>query len=91
MRFEETVRLADIARNLSEAGETNAEYVRGQVELICDATGIALAGDLLGDALTRYISHASNKPIAISLGAAILAAYEADQAVSDMQHDQGRS
>jgi hypothetical protein len=32
----------EIARNLTEPGEINSEYVRGQAELICDLFGIPM-------------------------------------------------
>lgn len=49
--------LAQTARWLNEPGEINNEYVRGQVNLLADVAGIPDAVDLIGDVLTRYITH----------------------------------
>jgi hypothetical protein len=49
--------LLELARDLNTPGEVNAEYVSGQVGLICEASGLALAGDLIGDRVRAYITH----------------------------------
>lgn len=45
----------EIARDLTEPGEINNEYVRGQVNLISDLFG--LPGDDYGDLITEAIGH----------------------------------
>jgi hypothetical protein len=48
--------LADTARDLSEPGKPNREYIRGQVNLIMDALG--LSGDYtMYIRLTAYVGH----------------------------------
>jgi hypothetical protein len=45
MKLSDAARLADaleIARDLTEPGEPNNEYVRGQAELICDLFGLPM-------------------------------------------------
>lgn len=49
--------LLDTARDLSEPGEENKEYVRGQVNLITDLIEEECAGELFGD-LFPALHHA---------------------------------
>lgn len=46
----------EAARALNEPGEINAEYVRGQANLICDMFGLLPAGEW-HDLVTRVITH----------------------------------
>lgn len=53
--------LLTTARDLTERGEPNAEYIRGQVNLIMDAGGDNPAEhDWLYDAMTSYIAHTTD-------------------------------
>ncbi len=51
--------MAEAARALNEpdAAELNAEYVRGQVNLIADMAGLPGVADLYHDLLTDFITH----------------------------------
>lgn len=57
----DVMRLARIARLLTEPGEPNAEYIRGQVNLIMDATGNAGEHEVY-EFLTGYISEGGEAP-----------------------------
>jgi len=52
--------LVQNARSLSEPGEPNAEYVRGQVNLIMDVTGLG-GYDEIYDILTSVITHVTGE------------------------------
>lgn len=53
-----TVRhVLETARELNEPGEVNAEYVRGQANLISDLFGLAPNGLETGDLLIAAITH----------------------------------
>ena len=59
-------RLLYAARQLTEPGEPNAEYIRGQVNLIQDAGGDSPDDhDWLYDEMTRYISHQTDSMVSI--------------------------
>lgn len=53
--------LLETARELNEPGEENTEYVRGQVNLICDVSGVPYAMDTVGDVIQRYITHVDDR------------------------------
>ena len=57
------------ARALTEPSEPNAEYIRGQVNLIQDTSGLGLGGESAYDLLTAIISRET----ALSAGIAALA------------------
>jgi hypothetical protein len=50
------ITLTDTARDLTEPGEPNGEYIRGQANLIADVSGVQFFTDNYGDALTHYIA-----------------------------------
>lgn len=54
------IRLADAARWLHDpSGGADPEYTRGQANLICDVSGVPEAGDLISEAVERYITWQS--------------------------------
>ena len=61
MPLAELTRLASLARELhdpsSKEYDDNPEYTRGQVNLICDASGIPYAMDRIGGAVEAYITY----------------------------------
>lgn len=62
MEAVELIQLIELACELHEPGEANPEYTRGQVNLICDASGIPLAMDLIGGVLEQYITYQVSMP-----------------------------
>jgi hypothetical protein len=55
-----------IARDLTEPGEVNNEYVRGQMNLICDLYGL-LGQDGDGEIVTAVIAHQMSVKAGIKL------------------------
>lgn len=57
------MQLLETARDLHDPSDAggNPEYTRGQVNLICDVSGVPLAMDTIGDAVERYITHADDR------------------------------
>lgn len=71
-------RVLEAARDLTEPGEPNAEYIRGQVNLISDSFtliyGRAWESDEVYDILTRAIMHGITVDAALSELAALTGA-----------------
>lgn len=55
--------LLTVARDLSDAGEPNNEYIRGQVNLIMDAVGLS-GDDRFYEWFTDVIAHRDDLPTA---------------------------
>lgn len=49
-----------VARDLTEPGEPNTEYIRGQVNLITDMYGLS-GNDEVHDLITSIISHTATQ------------------------------
>lgn len=61
MTISDLAKLLETARDLNDpVTDSDDEYVRGQVNLICDMSGVAFAADLIGPAVTGYITHRSD-------------------------------
>lgn len=54
--FQHLEMMLDAARALTEPTQANAEYIRGQAELISDTSGLGLGEEHYG-LLTNIISH----------------------------------
>jgi hypothetical protein len=60
--LEPLVKLIETARALTEPSEPNGEYIRGQVSLINDYTGLPGEADNYYDILTDVIAHRISVP-----------------------------